>query len=194
MLPEATTTVDVVVFGAGAGGMTAALVCALQGLDVLLCEKSAQVGGTTATSAGTIWVPGTRQARDAGMTDTIADARRYLDAIIGAADDRRETYLNTACNVVEYLDRHSEVKFSIYAKHPDYLANRPGSTIAGRALAPLPFNGRLLGADFDLLRPPIGEFMALGGMMIGRDDIEPLTRPFGSLASFGRQRHWCGGR
>ncbi len=77
------TTVDVLVVGAGAGGMTAALVCALQGLDVLLCEKSEQVGGTTATSAGTIWVPGTRQAREAGMTDTIAEARRYLDAIIG---------------------------------------------------------------------------------------------------------------
>ena len=62
-----TDEVDVLVAGAGAAGMTAALVCALQGLDVLLCEKSAQVGGTTATSAGTIWVPGTRQAREAGL-------------------------------------------------------------------------------------------------------------------------------
>jgi succinate dehydrogenase/fumarate reductase flavoprotein subunit len=86
--------------------------------------------------------------------------------------------------VVEYLDRRSEVKFSAYTRHPDYLVNRPGSTLAGRALAPLPFDGRLLGKDFSLLRPPIGEFMALGGMMIGRDDIEPLTRPFGSLKSF----------
>lgn len=182
-MAESPITVDVVVFGAGAGGMTAALVCALQGLDVLLCEKSSQVGGTTATSAGTIWVPGTRQAREAGMSDTVADARRYLDAIIGRPDQRRDIYLDTAADVVGYLERNSEVKFSIYAKHPDYLANRPGSTIAGRALAPLPFDGRLLGKDFDLLRPPIGEFMALGGMMIGRADIEPLTRPFGSLQS-----------
>ena len=78
------------------------------------------------------------------------------------------------------------MKFSLYAKHPDYLSNRPGTTLAGRALAPLPFDGRLLGADFALLRPPIGEFMALGGMMIGRDDIEPLARPFGSVANFRR--------
>jgi len=178
-------TVDVLVLGAGAGGMTAALVCALQGLDVLLCEKSAQVGGTTATSAGTIWVPGTRQAREAGFSDTIDDARLYLDSIMGPApDNRREAYLTTAHQVVEYLDRNSEVKFSAYAKHPDYLANRPGATLAGRALAPLPFDGRLLGADFRMLRPPIGEFMALGGMMIGRDDIEPLVRPFGSFAAF----------
>ena len=179
------TEVDVLIAGAGAAGMTAALVCALQGLDVLLCEKSSQVGGTTATSAGTIWVPGTKQAREAGFSDDIAEARRYLDSIIGpATDDRREAYLTTGPELVDYLARNSEVKFSLYAKHPDYLSNRPGTTLAGRALAPLPFDGRLLGADFALLRAPIGEFMALGGMMIGRDDIEPLARPFESVGEF----------
>ena len=176
--------VDVLVVGAGAAGMTAALVGSLEGLDVLLCEKSDRVGGTTATSAGTIWVPGTRQSREAGFTDNVADAKRYLDAVIGAAlDKRRDTYLQTGPHVVDYLDRRSEVKFTPYARHPDYLANRPGATIGGRPLAPLPFDGRLLGADFELVRPPIGEFMALGGMMIGRDDIEPLARPFASLTA-----------
>ena len=33
--------------------MTAALVASPEGLDVLLCEKSDQVGGT---SAGTLWI------------------------------------------------------------------------------------------------------------------------------------------
>jgi succinate dehydrogenase/fumarate reductase flavoprotein subunit len=176
--------VDALVVGAGAAGMTGALVGSLEGLDVLLCEKSDRVGGTTATSAGTIWVPGTRQSREAGFTDDVADAKRYLDAVIGAAPDkRREIYLETGPQVVDYLDRRSEVKFTPYTRHPDYLANRPGATIGGRPLAPLPFDGRLLGADFELVRPPIGEFMALGGMMIGRDDIEPLARPFASLAA-----------
>ena len=36
--------VDLVVAGAGPGGMTAALVAALDGLEVVLCEKSEQVG------------------------------------------------------------------------------------------------------------------------------------------------------
>ena len=96
--------VDVLVAGAGAAGMTAALVCALQGLDVLLCEKSSQVGGTTATSAGTIWVPGTKQAVEAGFAGDIPEARRYLDSIIGpATDDRREVYLATGPELVDYL-------------------------------------------------------------------------------------------
>ena len=177
--------VDALVVGAGAAGMTAALVSSLEGLDVLLCEKSDRIGGTTATSAGTIWVPGTRQSREAGFTDDVIDAKRYLDAVIGAApDERRDVYLETGPHVVDYLDRRSEVKFTPYTRHPDYLANRLGATIGGRPLAPLPFDGRLLGADFELVRPPIGEFMALGGMMIGRDDIEPLARPFASLTSF----------
>ena len=86
------------------------------------------------------------------------------------------------------------MKFTPYAKHPDYLANRPGATLAGRPLLPLPFDGRLLGADFHLVRPPIGEFMALGGMMVGRDDIEPLARPFASLAAIcAARRRCCGG-
>jgi succinate dehydrogenase/fumarate reductase flavoprotein subunit len=42
--------------------MTAALVGAIEGLDVLLCEKTDQVGGTSATSAGTIWIPARARA------------------------------------------------------------------------------------------------------------------------------------
>ena len=65
--------VDLLVAGAGPAGMTAALVASLEGLDVLLCEKSEQAGGTGATSAGTVWIPGNRQSRAAGFTDS-ADA------------------------------------------------------------------------------------------------------------------------
>jgi hypothetical protein len=180
MHDSAALEVDVLVVGAGATGMTAALVRSLDGLDVLLCEKSDCVGGTTATSAGTIWVPGTRQSRAAGFTDQAIDAKRYLDAVIGAApDQRRDIYLEAGPQVVDYLDRRSYVKYAPYTRHPDYLAKRPGATIGGRPLA-----AGVLGADFKLVRPPIGEFMALGGMMIGRDDFEPLARPFASLTAF----------
>ena len=56
--------VDLLVAGAGPAGMTAALIASLEGLDVLLCEKSEQVGGTGATSAGTLWIPGNRRPDD----------------------------------------------------------------------------------------------------------------------------------
>jgi 3-oxosteroid 1-dehydrogenase len=177
--------VDVLVFGAGMGGMTATLIASLEGLDVLLCEKTTQVGGTTATSAGTVWIPGSSQATRDGVPDKIDDARRFLDAEIGSrALDVREAYLAAGPEALDYLDARSEVKFTAPPMHPDYHSNQPGRALAGRALAALPFDGRLLGADFSRIRPPIAPFMVLGGMMVGKADVPILVKPFASLQAF----------
>ena len=177
--------VDVLIFGAGMGGMTAALVASLEGLDVLLCEKTDQVGGTTATSAGTVWIPGSSQAKRDGVPDSIDDARRFLDAEIGPrALEAREAFLGAGPEVLDYLEARSEVKFTAPPMHPDYHSNQPGRALAGRALSTLPFDGRLLGKDFDRVRPPIAPFMVLGGMMVGKLDIPVLLKPFASMANF----------
>ena len=76
------------------------------------------------------------------------------------------------------------MKFRAPPRHPDYHSNQPGRALAGRALAPLPFDGRLLGKDFARVRPPIAPFMVLGGMMVGKDDIPILLKPFASLKAF----------
>ncbi|TMJ01344.1 MAG: FAD-dependent oxidoreductase [Alphaproteobacteria bacterium] len=177
--------VDVLIFGAGMGGMCAALFAALEGLDVLLCEKTDQVGGTTATSAGTVWIPGSSQAKRDGVPDSADEARKFLAAEIGPrAEAVREAFLQAGPAALDYLEARTEVKFRAPPRHPDYHSNRPGRALAGRALAPLPFDGRLLGADFDRVRPPIAPFMVLGGMMVGKDDIPILLKPFGSAKSF----------
>src|SRR3954469_8265173 len=177
--------VDVLVFGAGMGGMTAALVASLEGLEVLLCEKTDQVGGTTSTSAGTVWIPGSSQAMRDGVPDSIDDARRFLAAEIGPrAQAVREAFLATGPAALDYLEQRSEVKFTAPPRHPDYHSNRSGRALAGRALAPRPFDGRLLGKDFARIRPPIAPFMVLGGMMVGKADIPFLLKPFESMANF----------
>jgi succinate dehydrogenase/fumarate reductase flavoprotein subunit len=176
--------VDVLVFGAGMGGMTAALIASLEGLDVLLCEKTDQVGGTTSTSAGTVWIPGSNQAVRDGVPDNIDDARRFLQAEIGPrALDVREAFLAAGPAVLDYLEARTEVKFIAPPMHPDYHSNQPGRALAGRALSSLPFDGRLLGQDFDRVRPPIAPFMVLGGMMVGKNDIPILLKPFASIAN-----------
>ena len=175
---------DVLIFGAGMGGMTAALVAALEGLDVLLCEKTDQVGGTTSTSAGTVWIPGSNQARRDGVPDSLDDARRFLDAEIGPrALGARDAFLEAGPAALDYLEARTEVKFIAPPMHPDYHSNQPGRALAGRALAPLPFDGRLLGKDFDRVRPPIAPFMVLGGMMVGKPDIPVLLKPLGSVTN-----------
>jgi succinate dehydrogenase/fumarate reductase flavoprotein subunit len=178
--------VDLLVAGAGPAGMTAALIASLEGLDVLLCEKSEQVGGTGATAAGTLWIPGNHQSKAAGYDDSAEAAERYLDALItgDARRDVRAAFLRTGPEAIDYLAARTDVQFAPCGKHPDYRGNLPGAGVFGRAIVPKPFDGRLLGADFSRVRPPIPEYMLLGGMMVGKDDIPPLIGRFKSAENF----------
>jgi succinate dehydrogenase/fumarate reductase flavoprotein subunit len=178
--------VDLLIAGAGPAGMTAALVARFQGLDVLLCEKSGQVGGTGSTSAGTLWIPGNHQSRKAGFDDSAERAEEYLDALVtsGVNRDLRKAYLQTGPTAIDYLEDNTDVKFVPSGRHPDYRSNMKGAAVMGRAIAPAPFDGRLLGPDFARLRPPIREFMVFGGMMVGKADIAPLVGRFRSPNNF----------
>ena len=177
--------VDLLVIGAGAGGMTAALVAKLSGLDVLVCEKTTQVGGTAATSAGTVWIPGNSQSTDAGWHDSPQVAREYMRALTGGAAETPllDAFFETGPSVIDYLRQHTDVQFVPSGKHPDY-KDLQGAAVFGRTLAPAPFDGRLLGADFARVRPPLPEFMVLGGMMVGKEDIPKLINRFRSFANF----------
>lgn len=182
---EEAREVDLLIAGAGPAGMAAALVASLQGLDVMVCEKSGQVGGTGATSAGTLWIPGNRQSKAAGFTDSTQAADAYLRALVGDAQrDLRRAYLQAGPDAIDYLSANTDVQFLPCGPHPDYRSNLPGAAIAGRAIVAVPFDGRLLGEDFRRLRPPIPEFMLFGGMMIGKADIARLVERYRSFGSF----------
>jgi len=178
--------VDLLVAGAGPAGMAVALVASLEGLDVLLCEKSDQVGGTGATSAGTLWIPGNSQSRAAGFDDAAERADAYLNALVGEGTRRelRDAFLQTGPAAIDYYCARTDVQFMPCGRHPDYRSNLPGAAVEGRAIIPLPFDGRLLGDDFRRVRPPIPEFLLLGGMMIGKADIAPLVGRYRSFANF----------
>lgn len=178
--------VDLLVAGAGPAGMTAALVASLEGLDVLVCEKSDQVGGTGATSAGTLWIPGNTQNKAAGYQDSADQADKYLSGLIGETTLRelRDAFLGSGPEAIDYLTARSDVQFLPCGPHPDYRSNVAGAATAGRAIVPVPFDGRLLGGDFRRVRAPIPEFMVLGGMMVGKADLAPLIGRFASLHNF----------
>ena len=182
---------DLVVIGAGGAGLSAALFAALDGARVLIVERTGLVGGTTAWSAGTTWVPGTHHSDAMGSGDTLHLARLYLDHAVGdrAPVSLREAFLAHGRAAVKCLEERTELRYRPYPKHPDYLSNLPGATLAGRALEPLPFDGRLLGPLFRLLRPPIPEFTVLGGMMVDRTDIGHLL---GMRRSWTSLRHALG--
>ncbi|MDQ7745772.1 FAD-dependent oxidoreductase [Hydrogenophaga pseudoflava] len=177
---------DLVVVGAGGAGMATALFAALDGKQVLLVERTEFVGGTTAWSAGTTWVPGTHHAAKVNPGDSLAEAARYLTNAIGERTPAalRQVFLHHGAAAIRLLEDQSDVQFRPYPKHPDYISDLAGSTLTGRALEPLPFDGRRLGELFGLVRPPIPEFTVLGGMMVDRTDINHLLGLTRSLASF----------
>jgi len=82
-LPEQHCVHDVIVIGAGAAGMGVALCASAEGARVLLVESTPLLGGTSALSAGTTWVPGTRHAAEVGQADSIETAESFLSRAIG---------------------------------------------------------------------------------------------------------------
>ena len=182
-MSPAASAYDLVVLGAGAGGMTAAIVAARCGLSTLLLEKSSHVGGTTAISGGMVWVPNNHLIEEQGLSDTPQAARAYLAATVPEAGAGLEAYLAAAPEAIRWLAAHTAVQFKPVVRYPDYFPEAPGATLGGRVLEPVPFDATALGDAFGWLRPPLPEFTLLGGMMVARADIAHFRRFGRSIAS-----------
>ena len=176
---------DVVVVGSGAGGLSAALTAAAEGLRVLVVEKTDRIGGSTAVSGGAVWAPLNAQTMQVGHPDTAERVRTYMRNVVGDAAPlaMQNAFLDAAPEMVEWFEAHTEVKLAARTYSPDYYPDRDGAALGGRSLDPLMFDGRLLGEHFRHLRDPLPEFMVLGGMMITMTDAKHLlavTRSFKS--------------
>lgn len=149
---------DFVIVGSGAGSMCAALVLRAAGKRVLVLEKTALVGGTTAISGGVMWVPANRYMQQAGIEDSAALATAYLDAVIGdrpdmpgASRERRLAYVEQAPRMIDFLAEQG-LKFRRLPSWPDYY-EAPGASVPGRTVVSELFDVRQLGAWYKKLRP-----------------------------------------
>ncbi len=73
VLPTIDFTADVVIIGAGASGLTAALAAAENGAEVVVLERDASPSGSTSMSSGFVPAPGTRFQYAIGVTDDTAE-------------------------------------------------------------------------------------------------------------------------
>ncbi len=176
--------VDVVVIGSGAAGLTAANVAAKAGLQVLVLEKTRYLGGTTAFSAGGVWIPDNRCQREMGITDSLEAARRYLRAMLGNLEepDKIDTYLRKGPEMVDYMEANTEVVFAT-AGSSDYESGLDGASF-GRTLLCPPFDASALGEDLQRLRPSLPQLSLFGTLQFGFSDIGHLLNVHRALPSF----------
>jgi len=78
---------DLLVIGAGACGLAAAITAADAGLSVAILEKSDRPGGNSALSTGSVPASGSRFQREAGIVDDAETHIRDLMQIAGDTDD-----------------------------------------------------------------------------------------------------------
>ncbi|GAA4490535.1 3-ketosteroid-delta-1-dehydrogenase [Rhodococcus olei] len=163
------TAADVVVFGSGAAGLAAALAAADAGAEVLLCEKAATLGGTTAKSGGVYWIPDNHLMREHGVADPEGGALGYMarvsaperyradDPLLGLTEwehDLLTGYCRLAPEALEFLDGIGALRSTIEMalRFPDYHMNLPEQGgVFGRALCPADEHGRPAGGE-ELIR------------------------------------------
>ncbi|PWV67829.1 3-oxosteroid 1-dehydrogenase [Nocardia neocaledoniensis] len=147
---------DVVVVGSGAAGMTAALAAAHNGLSVVVLEKAAHYGGSTARSGGGVWIPGNKALKASGRPDDREEARTYLHSIIGdvVPAEKIDTYLDRGAEAFDFVLDHTPLKMKWVPGYSDYYPEAPGGLAQGRSCEPTPFNGKVLGAELANLEPP----------------------------------------
>jgi 3-oxosteroid 1-dehydrogenase len=148
--------VDVLVVGSGNGGLTAALCAYEMGLkQVLVIEKTAKYGGTSATSGGGIWVPCSDYSKAAGATDSYEEALQYVQGTTPAGTvplELQQMYLREGPRMLAFLHERTRVRYESLAHYPDYWSTLPGAKPGHRSLEPAPLLRTELGAEEVRLR------------------------------------------
>jgi succinate dehydrogenase/fumarate reductase flavoprotein subunit len=177
---------DVLVIGTGASGMATAVTAASQGLKVLVVEKGALYGGTTARSGGWLWVPGTHLATEQGIHETPGAAKAYLKDQGGTHYDeaRVDAFLANGPKAIEFFTSKTCLQFDMPPVFPDYHAEAPGGTAGGRSMVTRPFDARQLGDKVKTLAPPVPELTVFGMMLGSGKELWHFLRAFKSGESF----------
>lgn len=157
-LTVADTEVDLLVIGSGCG-LAAALAAHERGLSVLVVEKSAYVGGSTARSGGALWLPASPVITEGGGFDTTDRAQTYLDSVVAdsAPRERSTAYVKNLPAAVAMLRRTTPMKLFWAKEYSDYHPEAPGGSAAGRTCECRPLDTAILGDYLPDLRPGIME-------------------------------------
>jgi 3-oxosteroid 1-dehydrogenase len=154
-------SVDLLIAGSGGGGMVAGLAALDSGLQPLIIEKQALVGGSTGLSGGIVWLPNNPLMRAEGIADSHEDGLAYLADVVGdigaaSSPARREMFLTAGYEMMNFLLRKG-VRLERCAGWSDYYPNHKGGNEVGRAVEGVPFDAAQLGQWRDTVQPPLAK-------------------------------------
>ena len=178
---------DALVVGSG-GGLVGALAANRAGLDALVIEKQAVVGGSTAMSGGILWVPNNPVILASGVDDSYEDGMRYFEAVVGdvgpaSSRERRHAYLTEGPAMVAFLQELG-IPLLHCDGYSDYYSNAPGGKDRGRSIETPPYDARRLGPWADKLQRGF-----MDGVAVRTSEAPYLPLPHRSLRGlqvFGR--------
>ncbi|WP_427170634.1 FAD-dependent oxidoreductase [Arthrobacter sp. 92] len=176
---------DVLVVGSGAGGLSAAVTAAYQGLKVVVVEKADVCGGATSWSGGWAWTPGNPLAKADGVNEDRELFRTYLRHRLGRSyqEDRVEAFLEAVPHMVAFFQDKTSLQFVPGAKIKDIYGSTPGAGTGHRSVGPKPFNARKIKPELRAkMRHQLYETSFLGmGIMAGPDLAKFLSASQGNI-------------
>jgi 3-oxosteroid 1-dehydrogenase len=182
--------VDVLVVGSGAGALVAALRARRAGANVLVVEKGPLWGGTSATSGGGIWIPGSHLAAQAGHPDDLDEAFAYVRKLTApnVADEQIRAFVDNAHHMLEWIEREADIRYAALP-YPDYYPEVAGSREGYRThLIPGAFDARKMDrAAFDTMQraSPAASLWGRINWMLAETHIA-LFRPAGWWKTIGK--------
>lgn len=155
-MAPAPETFDVIVLGAGIGGLAAALAAREHGLRPLLIEKTGQVGGTTSDSYGLIWAGANHLMRKAGQADPRDDIVKYMTFLGGGelSEERMLTLVDRSPEAIVFYESCGIPFRMIDGLVDHYFGVVEGARGPGRTLEAELISGFELGDWRDKVRTP----------------------------------------
>ena len=147
---------DVIILGAGIAGLAGALAAQALGLQSVVLEKAAALGGGTVHSYGLVWVGPNHLARDAGIADSRDEVLAYMRFLGGGNVDERRllTFVDRAPEALKFF-ADCGIRFQLVRGVTDhYYDSAPGSHSAGRTVEAELISGDELGDWRDLVLVP----------------------------------------
>ncbi len=169
-------SVDLLIAGSGGGGMTAALAALDSGIEPLVIEKQALVGGSTGLSGGMVWLPNNPLMRAHGIPDSHEDGLAYFDDVVGdigpaSSPARREMFLTAGYEMINFLTRKG-IRFVRCPGWSDYYPNHKGGNEAGRAIECVPYDASALGDWSDKVQPSMAK--SYGGFVLKTNELRSV--------------------